>query len=77
VPALYAASETQLLELLQALPESICSVMLIGHNPGLHDLARVLASRRADLRQLEERFTTGAPRHARCPQQELGVSQTR
>lgn len=60
VPALYAASETELLEQLQALPHSIGSVMLIGHNPGLHDLARVLASRGADLRQLEEKFPTGA-----------------
>jgi phosphohistidine phosphatase len=60
VPALYAASETELLEQLQALPDSIGSVMLIGHNPGLHDLVRVLASRRADLRKVEEKFPTGA-----------------
>jgi phosphohistidine phosphatase len=60
VPALYAASETKLLEQLQALPESIGSVMLVGHNPGLHDLARVLASRPADLRKVEEGFPTGA-----------------
>ena len=60
VPALYAASETELLEQLQALPESIGSVMLIGHNPGLHVLACVLASRGADLQQLEEKFPTGA-----------------
>ena len=60
VPQLYAASEGELLERLQALPESVGSVMLIGHNPGLHDLARVLASRGADLPQLEEKFPTGA-----------------
>jgi phosphohistidine phosphatase len=60
VPALYAASERELLDQLQALPESIGSVMLIGHNPGLHDLARMLASRGADLRKLEEKFPTGA-----------------
>jgi phosphohistidine phosphatase len=34
--------------------------MLIGHNPGLHNLALVLASRGADLPQLEEKFPTGA-----------------
>ena len=33
-PELYAASEVKLLERLQALPESVDSVMLIGHNPG-------------------------------------------
>jgi phosphohistidine phosphatase len=60
VPQLYAASEQELLERLQALPDSVRSVMLIGHNPGLQDLALVLASRGADLPQLEEKFPTGA-----------------
>jgi phosphohistidine phosphatase len=60
VPQLYAASEQELLERLQALPEPVRSVMLIGHNPGLQDLALVLASRGASLPQLEERFPTGA-----------------
>jgi phosphohistidine phosphatase len=60
VPQLYAASERELLERLQALPESVTSVMLIGHNPGLQNLALVLASRGADLPQLEEKFPTGA-----------------
>src|SRR6266566_4392859 len=45
---------------LQALPESVDSVMLIGHNPGLHELARTLASRGDELPQLEEKFPTGA-----------------
>ena len=58
MPQLYAASEQKLLEGLQALPESVSSV--IGHNPGLHNLALVLASRRADLLRLEEKFPTGA-----------------
>ena len=58
VPQLYAASERELLERLQALPESVSSVMLIGHNPGLHNLALVLASRGADLPQLEQKFPT-------------------
>jgi phosphohistidine phosphatase len=60
LPELYAASERELLERLQALPDSVGSVMLIGHNPGLQDLALGLASRGADLRQLEEKFPTGA-----------------
>jgi phosphohistidine phosphatase len=59
-PQLYAASEGELLERLQALPESVDSVMMIGHNPGLHELARVLASRGAELPRLEEKFPTGA-----------------
>jgi len=60
VPQLYAASEAELLERLQALPDSVGSVMLVGHNPGLHDLALALASRGADLPQLEQKFPTGA-----------------
>ena len=60
VPQLYAATEPELLERLRALPDSVESVMLIGHNPGLHDLARALASRGADLPRLEEKFPTGA-----------------
>jgi len=59
-PQLYAASEGELLRRLQALPESVDSVMLIGHNPGLHELARTLASRGAELPRLEEKFPTGA-----------------
>jgi phosphohistidine phosphatase len=60
VPQLYAASERELLERLQALPDSIESVMIIGHNPGLQDLALALASQGADRPQLEAKFPTGA-----------------
>jgi phosphohistidine phosphatase len=60
VPQLYGASEEDLLEQLQALPASVRSVMLIGHNPGLHRLALGLASRGAHLPQLAEKFPTGA-----------------
>jgi phosphohistidine phosphatase len=60
LPDLYAASERELLERLQALPESVSSVMLVGHNPGLHDLALALASRGEELPQLEAKFPTGA-----------------
>jgi phosphohistidine phosphatase SixA len=59
-PQLYAASEAKLLELLQALPESVDSVMLIGHNPSLHELALLLASRGSELPRLEQKFPTGA-----------------
>jgi phosphohistidine phosphatase len=60
VPQLYGASEEELLERLRALPESVSSVMLIGHNPGLHNLALMLASRGSDLPRLEEKFPSGA-----------------
>jgi phosphohistidine phosphatase len=60
VAELYAASERELLERLRALPDSAASVMLIGHNPGLQQLALVLASRGDDLAKLEQKFPTGA-----------------
>jgi phosphohistidine phosphatase len=58
-PELYAGSERELLERLQAVPESVGSVMLIGHNPSLQQLALLLASRGADLPKLKEKFPTG------------------
>jgi phosphohistidine phosphatase len=57
---LYAASADRLLERLRTVPEEVASVLLIGHNPGLHDLALVLASAGADLELLEAKFPTAA-----------------
>ena len=42
--ALYGASEAELLARLWALPPEAQSVMIVGHNPGLEDLALALAS---------------------------------
>lgn len=41
---LYLASLPQLLAVLRDVSETVRSVMLIGHNPGLHELAVLLAS---------------------------------
>jgi phosphohistidine phosphatase len=60
VSALYAASDEELLLQLRALPDSVGSVMLIGHNPGLQELALALASGGAELTRLEENLPTGA-----------------
>src|SRR6476659_3405682 len=57
---LYAASSASLLERIRAVPETITSLMLIGHNPGLHELALVLASAGAELERLEATFPTAA-----------------
>jgi len=54
--ALYAASDEELLERLRALPEEVERVALIGHNPGLHDLAVDLTRAGRKL----ERYPTGA-----------------
>jgi len=57
---LYAASWTDLLERLHDVPATVASVMLIGHNPGLEDLALALASSGPELARLETKFPTGA-----------------
>jgi phosphohistidine phosphatase len=59
-PELYGASAESLLERLRAVPEGVASVMLIGHNPGLQDLALVLASGGTELERLEAKFPTAA-----------------
>jgi phosphohistidine phosphatase len=58
--ALYGATEATLLRCLNALPDEVDSVMLIGHNPGLEDLALALASEGAELARLREKFPTAA-----------------
>ncbi|HUB43837.1 MAG TPA: histidine phosphatase family protein [Acetobacteraceae bacterium] len=42
VEALYLATPPQILAVLRDTPETVRSVLLIGHNPGMHDLAQAL-----------------------------------
>ena len=44
VEALYLATAPQLLAILRGVNETVRSLMLIGHNPGMHELAVLLAS---------------------------------
>jgi phosphohistidine phosphatase len=57
---LYAASSDALLERVRAVPDPVASVMLIGHNPGLQELALVLASAGDELDRLAAKFPTAA-----------------
>lgn len=57
---LYAASADALLEQLRSVPDAVESVMLIGHNPGLPELALDLARRSHTVRELEAKFPTAA-----------------
>jgi phosphohistidine phosphatase len=57
---LYGASEAELLTRLKAVPDEVGSVMLIGHNPGLEDLALALASGGAALARMREKYPTAA-----------------
>lgn len=61
--ALYLATAPQILKVLNGVAETARSVMVIGHNPGLHELAVQLAGTArdpADARRLAEGFPTGA-----------------
>lgn len=60
--AFYMASAPVLAERLRALPDTAGTVLLIGHNPGLEDLALTLAGREeARLRtRITEKYPTGA-----------------
>jgi len=57
---LYAASAPALLERLRSVPDRVESVMLIGHNPGLQDLALDLARPAPTVRALATKYPTAA-----------------
>jgi phosphohistidine phosphatase len=58
---LYLAPEAALLTQLRKLPEGVSTVLLVGHNDGIADLARALAGSGAPeaLARLAEKFPTG------------------
>ena len=55
---LYGAGEDQLLARLRSLPGDVSGVLLIGHNPGIQDLAVFLVGGGADRDQLRAKFPT-------------------
>ena len=63
---LYLADASQLLGVLREVSETVRAVLLIGHNPGLHDLAMLLVGRTAmethsnNINRLAEGYPTGA-----------------
>ena len=60
VPELYGASSDELLARLRAVPDSDGSVLVLGHNPGLQELAVALAGRGAGVDRLRQKFPTAA-----------------
>ncbi len=68
--ALYLASAHAMLEVLHSVTETVRSVLVLGHNPGMHELALTLVGAhafsrppdadRARLSQLAEGYPTGA-----------------
>jgi phosphohistidine phosphatase len=59
-PKLYAASAADLLQVLHDVRDEIGSVMLIGHNPGIQDLALSLASGGSETERVRRKFPTAA-----------------
>jgi phosphohistidine phosphatase len=59
-PGLYGAPERELLDRLRAVPGSVDSAMLIGHNPAIQDLALELAGSGDELEPLAFKYPTGA-----------------
>lgn len=57
---LYGAAAGELLARLRRVPEHVTSVMLIGHNPGLEQLALSLARAGERLDDLRAKYPTGA-----------------
>lgn len=64
--AIYLATAPALLQVLRGVTDTVRSVMLVGHNPGLHELAMLLvgahgmAHMDSTLRRLAEGYPTGA-----------------
>lgn len=57
---LYASSASALIQRLQRVPDKAQAVLVIAHNPGLQDVALLLAGRGAAVERLYDKFPTGA-----------------
>lgn len=57
-PRVYGAGVAELLALVRELPKEVDRVLLVGHNPGLHDFAESLAAEGED--RLAGKYPTGA-----------------
>lgn len=59
-PDVYTFDPAPLLERLRAVPNGVRSVMLIGHNPALQELALTIAGRGDGLAQMTDKYPTCA-----------------
>jgi len=57
---LYEASAQKILEVLQEVPDKVDHVMIVGHNPGMQDLAVMLAVSRGKRQQLKDKLPTAS-----------------
>jgi phosphohistidine phosphatase len=59
-PGLYGVPQRELLDRLHEVPDTVDSVMLIGHNPAVQDLALALSRSSPALEELELKYPTAA-----------------
>lgn len=61
-PRIYAASAQAILNVIRETPPEVHALLLVGHNPGLHELALTLAGsgNPSDLARLTDKFPTAA-----------------
>lgn len=62
VPSIYEAAAARILDAIRSAPAEAASLLVIGHNPGLSDLAQRLAGEGPKdlMRDLREKFPTAA-----------------
>jgi len=63
LPGLYMATHVQIRDFLRELPETARSALVVGHNPGIQDLAQILAgpvTTRPELARLADGYPTAS-----------------
>jgi phosphohistidine phosphatase len=60
VPSIYEAPVARLLDVVRSLPDTAATALMIGHNPGFQDLARLLAVPSEGRRALTRKYPTAA-----------------
>ena len=65
--ALYTFDDDTVLRRLRDVPATVSSIMIVGHNPAMQDLALRLAGRGDDLDRVRSKFPTGALATLRIP----------
>lgn len=60
VPQIYEAPVSRLLDVVHAIPDEVATALMIGHNPGFQDLARLLSKPGEARRALTKKYPTAA-----------------
>lgn len=61
--AIYEAPATRILDAIRAVPDRVSTLLVVGHNPGLEELAALLTGPDSEpdaLARMQEKFPTGA-----------------